>query len=147
MRAHDRRLAAKAASAEARDSFVDDPKIATVVECQSRPIMNLLLELMAFAIWFLINHLGPFTLPPLCGGSPLVWAMANEPSVDALSITLTVSACVEMDTPTDVFWQGQKNGAQWEEKSTDHHRARDLLHRKAQPCLDQPGGDPMRQCI
>jgi DHA1 family inner membrane transport protein len=34
----------------------------------------------------------------------LVWAMVNEPSVDALSITLTVSACVEMDTPTDVFW-------------------------------------------
>jgi hypothetical protein len=65
MRAHDRRLAAKAASAAARDSFVDDPKIATVVECQSRPIMNLLLELMAFAIWFLINHLGPLTLPPL----------------------------------------------------------------------------------
>ena len=32
----------------------------------------------------------------------LVWAMVNEPSVDASSITLTVSAFVEMDMPTTV---------------------------------------------
>ena len=33
--------------------------------------------------------------------TPLVWAMANAPSFDALSITLTVYAFVEMKTPTN----------------------------------------------
>jgi hypothetical protein len=51
---------------------------------------------------------GPFLLTAVLPGVPAtprrfipwVWAMLNEPSVDALSVTLTVSALVERDTPT-----------------------------------------------
>ena len=53
-----------AGSAAGRDSFEGDPKIATVAACQRRLIMNLLLVLMVFAIWFLTNHHGLFTVPP-----------------------------------------------------------------------------------
>jgi len=40
----------------------------------------------------------PAVLAPL--STPLVWAIMNEPSVDAWSLTLTVSAFVGIDTPT-----------------------------------------------
>ena len=65
MRAHDRWLAAGAGSAAARDSFKGDPdEIATVAARQKRHVVNLLLVLMVFAIWFLMNHHSLFTLPP-----------------------------------------------------------------------------------
>ena len=64
MRARDCWLAAGTGSAAARDSFGYPDEIEGVAARQQRHVVNLLLVLMVFAIWFLMNHHSLFTLPP-----------------------------------------------------------------------------------
>jgi len=40
---------------------------------------------------------------------PLVWAMVNEPSIDAVSITLTTSAFAGMDMPAAMLKMMMEN--------------------------------------
>ena len=68
---------------------------------------RLILASLLFAV-ALVHANGPFLLTAVLPGVPAVlaplhpsvWAMVNEPSVDASFITLTVSAFVEMGMPT-----------------------------------------------